>query len=306
MTVNKHMLAFSVHLCTLDQEERLNWNDLKFVLAVSKARSFQGAARLLRVTHTTVSRRIAALEEQMGVTLFMRENNLCVPTASCARLVIAADRIEGEISRARGDASAAGEVPAGPVHISTVHWIINEVLLPAAPRLRAAYPEVLLRFYGGLFDGPRDGPGKIFSLRFELQPGRGEEVIPIANFGYATYAPADTRDDDALPWISFGGSLPFDWLESKGVRSGDVTITVGDATAVQAAVRCGLWKGLMPECLGDHDPALRRLSGPKPEFTRTLRVVGDWKELSTVRCQAVIAWMERSFQQIGCGFTPAR
>jgi hypothetical protein len=39
---------------------------------------------------------------------------------------------------------------------------------------------------------------------------------------------------------------------------------------------------------------------------RTLRVVGDWKELSTVRCQTVLRWMEQTFQLIGCGFSPIR
>ncbi len=282
----------------------MNWNDLKFVLAVSQARSFQGAARKLRVTHTTVSRRITALEQYIGAPLFLREHNLCVPTTACARLVISAGRIEEEVRSAERARDIVDEVPSGVVHVSSVHWIINAVLLPAAPKLQAEFPGIQLRFYGGLYDGPRDEAGKIVSLRFELQPGRGEEVIPIANFGYAVYAPVDRHDTDALPWISFGGSVPYKWLESKGVLSKDVLITVGDATSVHAAVRSGVGKGLMPECIGDHDPRLRRVSREKPELVRTLRVVGEWSELSSARCQSVIGWMEKTFGAIGCAFTP--
>jgi DNA-binding transcriptional LysR family regulator len=282
----------------------MNWNDLKFVLAVSQARSFQGAARKLRVTHTTVSRRVAALEQDVGAPLFLRENNLCVPTAVCARLVIAAGRIEEEVRNAERAATMASEIPSGAVHVSSVHWIINAVLLPAAPRLHAEFPGIQLRFYGGLYDGPRDERGKIVALRFELQPARGEEVIPIANFGYAVYAPAGCADPDAMPWISFGGSVPYNWLESQGVLSKDVLITVGDATAVHVAVRSGVGKGLMPECIGDQDPLLRRISGAGPEFIRTLRLVGEWSEISSMRCQSVIGWMEQSFNAIGCAFSP--
>jgi DNA-binding transcriptional LysR family regulator len=280
----------------------VNWNDLKFVLAVSQARSFLGAARLLRVTHTTVSRRIAALEQELSTPLFLRESNQCVPTTACTRLVIAASRIKEEIGAAERGAGEASEAPAGPVHITSVHWIINAILLPAVPALHKQHPQILLRFYGGLYDGPRDEPARLLALRFELKPGRGDEVIPIGSFGYAVYAPADCADPSDLPWISFGGSLPYNWLESQGVRASDVLITVGDASAVAVAVRSGLGKGLMPECIGDREPLLRRISGPKPEFVRTLRVVGEWGEISSARCQCVINWIERTFADLGCGF----
>jgi DNA-binding transcriptional LysR family regulator len=180
--------------------------------------------------------------------------------------------------------------------------MINHVLLPSAPALHALHPGILLRFYGGLYDGPQDGPGKLLYLRFEMKPGRGEEVIPIGSFGYAAYAPAACEDHTRLPWISFGGSLPYNWLESQGVRPADVLITVGDASAVAVAVGTGIGRGLMPECIGERNPLLRRISGPKPEFFRTLRIVGDWSEVSSVRCQSVIGWMERSFAAIGCAF----
>jgi DNA-binding transcriptional LysR family regulator len=283
----------------------MNWDDLKFVLAVSRARSFQGAARLLRVTHTTVSRRIAALEARLATPLFLRENSLCIPTSVCARLVAAAGRIDEEVRSAERSAGAETESPSGPVHIASVHWIINDVLMPAVPKLHADCPDIRLRFYGGLYDGPRDGPGSVFGLRFELKPGRGDEVIPVGSFGYAVYAPADCADPDALPWISFGGSLPYNWLESRGVNANDVLVTVGDATAVLAGVRSGVGRGLMPECLGDRDPRLRRISGPAPEFVRTLRAVGEWSELSTLRSQSTIRWIERTFEAIGCGFPKA-
>jgi DNA-binding transcriptional LysR family regulator len=280
----------------------IDWDDLKFVLAVSRARSFQGAARLLRVTHTTVSRRLAALEAQLATPLFLRENNLCVPTSVCVRLVAAAERIDEEVRSAERSASGDDEKPSGPVHITSVHWMISHVLLPAVPELFAEYPGIRLRFYGGLYDGPKEGPGSAIALRFELKPARGDEVIPVGNFGYAIYAPIDCEDVDSLPWISFGGSLPYSWLESQGVSSQDVLVTVGDATAVLAGVRSGVGRGLMPECIGDHDPGVRRLSGPKPEFVRTLRAVGEWSELSTLRTQSTIRWIEQTFEAIGCGF----
>ena len=49
-----------------------SWDDLRFLLAVARAGTLSGAARSLGVNHTTVSRRIQALEEHVGVRLFER------------------------------------------------------------------------------------------------------------------------------------------------------------------------------------------------------------------------------------------
>ena len=49
-----------------------DWNDLKYFLAVAESGSTLAAAQALRVSQTTVARRIAALEAATGVTLFER------------------------------------------------------------------------------------------------------------------------------------------------------------------------------------------------------------------------------------------
>jgi DNA-binding transcriptional LysR family regulator len=50
----------------------LNWDDLRFFLAVSERGSISGAAKLLNVNHSTVLRRLASLEKKLGARLFDR------------------------------------------------------------------------------------------------------------------------------------------------------------------------------------------------------------------------------------------
>ncbi|MFY0537428.1 helix-turn-helix domain-containing protein [Nannocystis pusilla] len=50
----------------------LDWDDLRFFLAVARAGSFSAAARGLGVTQPTVGRRIAALERSLGARLFVQ------------------------------------------------------------------------------------------------------------------------------------------------------------------------------------------------------------------------------------------
>ncbi len=52
--------------------KNIDWNDLNYFLATVQNGSMAAAAKLLKVNHTTVSRRITALEQQLGAPLFER------------------------------------------------------------------------------------------------------------------------------------------------------------------------------------------------------------------------------------------
>jgi DNA-binding transcriptional LysR family regulator len=278
----------------------VNWDDLRIVLAVSRAGSFQGAARLLRVTHTTIGRRIGALETRMNQRLFLREEKVCVPTPVGARLIAAAARIEVEVHATRAETSVPTH-PAGLVRVISVNWVVNEILLPAVPGLRADYPDIRLALHGSLDDKDDQHGSPIVSLRFELQPARGEQVVPIARIGYAVYAPAGSTNPEDLPWVTFGGSAPMEWLEAQGVKREDIVLSVNDAAAVRTAVLSGIGRGLMPECLGQGTPGLQRCSGPAPELVRTLRAVGRKSHLFDDPGSTTIRWIAKRFADLGCG-----
>ncbi len=72
----------------------MDWSHLKVVLAVSRAGSLTGAARLLGTDQTTAGRRLTALEDQLGTALFVRSKAGFLPTEP-GRIVIAnAERVE--------------------------------------------------------------------------------------------------------------------------------------------------------------------------------------------------------------------
>ena len=73
----------------------LEWDDLRYVLAVAEAGSLAGAARELRVNHSTVLRRIAAFEQQLALRLFERLPTGYVLPAGGEELVAAARSISG-------------------------------------------------------------------------------------------------------------------------------------------------------------------------------------------------------------------
>ncbi len=76
----------------------VNWDDLKFFLAVARYKTISQAAKSLDVQHSTVSRRIKALEKNMGVSLFRRANNACELTQAGEKIASAALNIEKEMA----------------------------------------------------------------------------------------------------------------------------------------------------------------------------------------------------------------
>ncbi|WNZ59033.1 LysR family transcriptional regulator [Myxococcus sp. MxC21-1] len=59
----------------------LDWEDLRVFVALARAGSLSAAARMLKVSHATVGRRMAALEETLGRSLFDRRADGYVLTA---------------------------------------------------------------------------------------------------------------------------------------------------------------------------------------------------------------------------------
>ena len=58
----------------------INWDDLRYLLAVARSGSMSGAARALDVNHATVIRRVRSLEKQLGSSLFDRIGHTYVIT----------------------------------------------------------------------------------------------------------------------------------------------------------------------------------------------------------------------------------
>ena len=278
----------------------MNWDDFKYVLAVSRARSFMGAAKLLRVSHTTVSRRVSALETSLDTRLFDRTENSCTPTPACRRIIETAIRMESDIHSVGQLLREVGDAPGGPIRITTMTWIINRFLLPAFPRFMAAYPGIQVYFVGDLFEQEAydDVPG--MSLRFDLKPGKKALAHALAHFGYAVYAPAD-RPHDQLNWVSFNGGpialAPSDWLNDQGVPEHEVPALANDGGIVCEAIRAGIGKGLIPECLAAGDPSLVRLSGSEPEINRILCAIIEPEVLALPRTRAVMQWLRTVFPE---------
>lgn len=115
-----------------------NWDDLKFVLAIAKAGSVTKASRSLGVTHSTVSRRLTALEDRMGTRLFDRLPEGFTPTVAGEEAVEAARRMEMEVVSLDTRITARDAELEGPLRVTAAQLIFRRSLPRSWPGSRTA------------------------------------------------------------------------------------------------------------------------------------------------------------------------
>src|SRR5690242_7155922 len=121
----------------------MEWNDLRVVLAVAQEGTLSGAARRLRVTHSTVFRRLGAIEKSLGVRLFERFRDGYSATPAGETAAALAGRFADDFVALERRLSGQDLSPSGTVRIATTDTICAMVMRHA-PALRLAHPEIRL------------------------------------------------------------------------------------------------------------------------------------------------------------------
>ncbi|MEM1378854.1 MAG: LysR family transcriptional regulator [Pseudomonadota bacterium] len=277
----------------------MEWDDLKYVLAVARSGSFLGAAHLLKVTHTTVGRRIKSLERDLSQPLFKRTRDGAEPTDICIRILPTAEEIEKQVRNVSIAAAATSAEPEGTVRIHTAAWLIDNVLMPSVPAFQSTYPKIQLFFVGDVVDTIVDDVSPALSLRFDVMAKRNEVEAEIAQFPFSVYHRRD-KDPETMRWATVTGGpvrmRTMAWLENFGVSKDQVDLLANDAQLIRAAVRTGFYKGLMPELLGDADASLTRLNSGPPDLKRKLRTITPRRIIAHPEVQAVLAWLRETLK----------
>ena len=118
--------------------------NLQAFLAVSEADSFSRAAMRLHLTQPAVSKRIAALEEEMGTALFDRVGHHIVLTEAGRALLPNARKVLEAVENGRRAVSNLSGTVSGRLSIGTSHHIGLHRLPPVLRRFHSRYPEVQL------------------------------------------------------------------------------------------------------------------------------------------------------------------
>lgn len=132
--------AFNISLIETGKEKQsMNWDDLRYFLALSRKNSFVAASTDLQVTHTTVARRISALEKSLQTMLFHRTEKGCQLTAAGEKLAPYAERLETTIIQLQESLADQNRQLTGSVRIGAPDGIGHGYLVSRLGLLRSMY-----------------------------------------------------------------------------------------------------------------------------------------------------------------------
>lgn len=285
--------------------QTLNWNDLRYILAVGRGRTLAAAARLLGVDDTTVARRIAAIQQSIGAQLVQRTGDGTLQlTPTGERAALHAENMETEVASLTATLSGSDRAVSGTVRVTSVPIVINRILVPAAKSILLHHPDLELELIADARDLSLTRRETDIAVRLARPKTGGLKVITrrIGALEYGEYASADVSAGEVkkLPWITYDDAmahLPQARSIAAMAAGGDNTIAalrVNDTEGVYEAVLAGLGRSLLPCLIADGDPRLRRfgIKRSPPVLTRGLWLLTHTDLKSLGRIQAVMKWIE--------------
>ncbi|CAM2011649.1 LysR family transcriptional regulator [Acanthopleuribacter pedis] len=122
----------------------LNWDHLRIFLAVMRARSLRSAAADLGVSHPTMSRRLQALEEQLGLRLLETGGEGVKPTVEAMALLEKAEQVEAAMHAFTRCAENVDPALSGTIRVTAPDMIMSEVLAPDLAAFSRQWPDLVL------------------------------------------------------------------------------------------------------------------------------------------------------------------
>lgn len=280
----------------------LDWEDVRYFVALSRHLSLSATARALRVNHATVSRRVACLEALLGVQLFDRGGTGYALTQAGKALLEEALAMEDAASallRRLGDKKDI----AGLVRITAGRTMAEWFLVERLRGLRQRYPSLDVEIVGDVrvlslarreadialrFGAPKDSElvarrvGVVsFGLYVSVRHGSGASVaagLPMIGFD---------RDEVAIPEA--------EWLEQS--FPGHRFAFRGSQPAQAAAARAGFGVALLPRYLVGDDPLLMEIASDKPLLDREIWLLFRPELKRVARIRAVVNYLIDVFRQ---------
>ncbi len=127
----------------------MDWDALQVFLAIARAGRASAAARRLDVEHTTVSRRLAALEAELGVPLFYRTPSGYVLTPHGHNVLSSAETMEAAALAVAARAREKSAAVTGRVRLALPPEFASHWLVPKLAAFRTMHPQIELQVLVG-------------------------------------------------------------------------------------------------------------------------------------------------------------
>jgi DNA-binding transcriptional LysR family regulator len=295
----------------------LDWDDLRFFLALARHGSLSAAAKVLHVSQSTVGRRLNTLEATLSVRLLNRTPDGYVPTLAGEEVRQKAERLEAEALSLERDVTGRDTRLRGLVRVTCAETMAAHLLAPSFARLHAQHPDIMIE----LIPNPRELSLAMreadISVRMR-QPEQHDLIVRrIGSIAFGLYATSEYLKQYGEPDFDEGcpdhhlitqmedsqEMTQSAWLTEMASRSLVVLQTSSHEAAVLAAANGG---GLA--CLarfrGDEEPRLTRLTVPNEPPSAEIMLLVHKDNRDTPRIRVVLDHVTESIQALNDKLQP--
>ncbi len=244
-----------------------DWDDYRLILALARCGSLRSAAASLGLTHTTVSRRLATLQDARG-QLFDKAPGGYRATKLGEALISVAERMERLTLDAARQQKAYGEDLSGPITLSLPEAIAQFLLLEELLEFTEAYPAITLTVETSYRFVDLDRSEADVVVRGAQEPPDhlvGRRLFPNCVTYYADRDYLAGTPEEELRWIApSAAATDPSWLAGSPYPDAPIALMIDDITARHRALVSGLGLSRGACFMADPEPNLVRLSAQPP------------------------------------------
>ena len=255
--------------------QNANWDDLRVFLAVARAKTLSGAARVLGVNQTTVTRRIEALESRLGTKLFDRAPVGVSPTSAATEILQVAERVEENVALIERQLVGQDTRLRGELRVTTIDMSASYDA-DLFDSFTKRYPDIELELSVGYFARNLTRREADVAVRWTTSPPEHLVGHRVATAEYAIYGAKSligrfppNAEPGEFPWVDWdianNARVTARWMRQNAPQA-RVVGRYDMALALHAAITAGTGIGFMPCAYGDANPAIQRVRPVEPGF----------------------------------------
>jgi len=289
----------------------LDWDDLRYFLAVARTGSLSKGARALGVAQPTAGRRLRAFEKRLGARLLLPTGTGQALSPTGRKIFEYAERIELDVLGVERLASGRDAGLRGQVTLTASEWLLELVIAPLLAPFCVRHPELeieLLAEARHLSLVRREADLALRPSRFEHAEVIERELAVLRFALYASHAylaehglPDFGRGAEGQRLIAMSRSLTkipdVEWLPRFSARARVVARANGRGPMLRMA-EAGVGLACLPRVLGDSSSVLRRIPTPDPEPERKLYLGVHRDARVTPRIRAVMTFLTETFSRL--------
>ena len=247
----------------------IEWGDLRIFLAVHRGNSIRAAAKSLHISHSTVSRRLAHMENALGAKLFTRNTEGLIATAVAEVILEHAEQVETQVLALHRQVQGQDVKLSGTVRVTMTPPIAQNLIMPHLAEFAERYPDINLELISTYALADMSRHHADIAIRFQETPDEHLFGRRWPAFGDSVYASPDyiekhrfTGPDPTASWLGWGEKIRApEWLRSSPFPNCPIHHQVPEIYAQLEAAKAGLGIGLLPCFLADPEPGLTRVHG---------------------------------------------